>query len=77
MEKGDTLISTTIELKREFDDHHQSYFKLIIGTDPDSRVILTDSSLESLLDDLPNVLSTVINSQVLIEAFSTKEEIVS
>ncbi len=77
MANENTLVRTTIELKRDFDEQHQSYFKLIIGTDPDTRVIITDSNLESLLTDLPNVLSTVINSQVIIETFSTKEVMIS
>lgn len=77
MEKETVLVSTSIELKREVDDQQNSIFTLIIGTDPVTRVVLTDSNIEALLQDLPNVLLTVINSQVLIETFSNKEENVS
>ncbi|RMI03355.1 MAG: hypothetical protein D6681_10095 [Calditrichaeota bacterium] len=71
----DSLLETRIELQRVYDEsQHKTYFKLIIGADPDTRVIITDQNIETLLQDLPNVLSTVIHSQVLMETLQTKEE---
>lgn len=69
-----SLLNTSIELKREFGDDQTVYYKLILGTDDETRVVITDQHIENLLTDLPNFLSTVIQSQVLIENISAKEE---
>lgn len=74
MAKEANLLKTHVELKREYDEDQICYYKLIIGTDPETRVVITDSNLEHLLNDLPNFLSTVIHSQVLIENTPSKEE---
>ncbi len=74
MAKEVSLLKTHIELKREYVDNQVFYYKLIIGTDPKTRVVITDSDLEHLLNDLPNFLSTVIHSQILIENIPSKEE---
>ncbi len=65
MKNDSTLLMSSVELQRETDDNDEAYFKLVIGTDPETRVTITDRDLETLLNDLPNCLSTVINSQVL------------
>ena len=65
MKNDSTLLKTSVELQRETDANDEAYFKLVIGTDPETRVTITDRDLETLLNDLPNCLSTVINSQVL------------
>ncbi|NIU00647.1 MAG: hypothetical protein GWN01_06825 [Nitrosopumilaceae archaeon] len=74
MHSESSLLNTSIELKKEHLPHQNIYYKLIIGTDPETRVVLTDEHLETLLNDLPQVLSTVIHSQVLMETPQTKEE---
>ncbi|RMF58809.1 MAG: hypothetical protein D6748_07790 [Calditrichaeota bacterium] len=76
MKKG-LLLKTSVALYKEYDSNQNVYFKLIIGTDPETRVIITDSKLDLLLSDLPNVLATVINSHVIIETEETMEEKVS
>lgn len=62
------LLKTSVELRREYDEQRRCYYKLIIGTDPETRVVVSDDNVQSLLEDLPNLLSTVIQSQVLIES---------
>ena len=74
MGKGSSLLNTHIELKREFDDNQACFYKLIIGTDSDSQVVITDSDLARLLSDLPNFLSTVIHSKMLIENTPNQEK---
>ena len=74
MQKVTKLISTEIELFREINENNQTFYKLVIGTDPQTRLVMTHTDLENLLGDLPNLLSTVIHSQVLIENLSPQEE---
>lgn len=74
MKRESSLLKTQIELKREISENNVCYFKLIIGSDEDSRIVITDPALQNLINELPHYLSTVIHSQVLIDNFTTKED---
>lgn len=77
-----SLLKTSVELTREFGEgqidgngagnSEHFYYRLSIGTDPHTRVTITDEDPEALLNDLPNILSTVIQSQVLMETIHNK-----
>ena len=77
MAKDASLLRTSIELRREYRGNHTCYYKLIIGTDPATRLVITDQNLKNLLKDLPVFLSTVIQSQVLIEQPANKGELIA
>lgn len=62
------LVSSSIALSKEQTDEGQICYKLIIGTDPATNVVIVDDQLDAILQDLPKILSTVIQSQVLIES---------
>lgn len=65
---ANTLLHTDVALVRRFTAEGTCYFELTIGTDPETSFSVSDVNLQSLLEDLPNILSTVIQSQVLIES---------
>ncbi|NOX36669.1 MAG: hypothetical protein GXO78_03950 [Calditrichaeota bacterium] len=67
MIREESLLQTKIEMLRVKRDDKEWYYKLIIGTDPETSIIITDPDFHALLSDLPSILSTVIQSQVLIE----------
>ncbi len=67
MIQEESLLQTKIEMLRVKREDQTWYYKLIIGTDPDTSIIITDTDFKALLSDLPNILSTVIQSQVLVE----------
>ncbi len=67
MVQKETILQTKIEMLRVKRDGKEWYYKLIIGTDPETSIIITDPDFNNLLSDLPSILSTVIQSQVLME----------
>ncbi|MGH1366545.1 MAG: hypothetical protein ACRBF0_23490 [Calditrichia bacterium] len=68
LQEASNLLNTSVKLNRLFTSEGNCYYELSIGTDPETSFNVSDISLEALLAELPNILSTVIQSQVLIES---------
>ncbi len=69
------LLETTVMLTEVREKNHQTYYKLTIGTDPVTRLVITEDNIEALLQDLPKIFSTIISTHVLVEKSQIKEEI--
>jgi len=69
------LLNTTVSLEEVREENNQIYYKLIIGTDPVTRLVITEDNIEALLKDLPRIFSTIIHTHVLIEKSQIKEEV--
>lgn len=67
MTRDVSLLKTSIELTRERQSNNGCYYKLVIGANPSTRVVITNQSLKSLLKDLPDFLSTIVHSQIQID----------
>lgn len=74
MFKDNKILDTSIELKQACSENGSAYYSLSIGSDPESRVIISEDNLDNLLNALPSFLNTVIQSQVTVETNSAKGE---
>jgi len=53
--------------QREYRSENNHGDRFFIGSNPTTRFIINDSSKENLLKDLPEILSTAINPQILLD----------
>ncbi|MCB0263606.1 MAG: hypothetical protein KDE52_08830 [Calditrichaeota bacterium] len=61
------MLQTSIGLKREFTTDGDAYFVLEIGMDPETRVSIVEPDMNTLLTNLPEYLTTIIQTQILID----------
>ena len=61
------MLRTSIGLKREFTTDGDAYFVLEIGMDPETRVSIVEPDMNTLLTNLPEYLTTIIQTQILID----------
>lgn len=54
MFKDNTILDTSIELKQTCSDSGSAYYSLSIGSDPESRVVISEENLDNLLNVLPS-----------------------
>lgn len=71
------LLETTVFLVKDMDENNRPYYQLTIGTDPDTRIIITDQEVENLLNDLPKFFYNIIHTHVLIEKPQMHQEEIS
>lgn len=74
MFKDNKMLNTSIELKQTYGENDSSYYSLSIGSDPETRMVISEENLDNLLSALPSFLNTVIQSQVTVETNSAKGE---
>ena len=74
MFKDNKILDTSIELKQAGGENGSAYYSLSIGSDPETRMVISEENLDNLLSVLPSFLNTVIQSQVTVETNSAKGE---
>ena len=67
MEQGNKLLQATLELQKVVRADSSWYYKLVIQGNDDVQITLTETDLKALLQEVPNFLEAVIETQVLIE----------
>ncbi len=72
MDKGMTLLEANMILEKVTREDGSWYYRLTIAGKDDIHVTLTDMELQSLLQQVPDFLEAVIETQVLIEKPKTR-----
>ena len=67
MTRDVSLLKTSIELIRERRRDNGCHYKLVLGGNPSTSVVITNSNLKNLLKDLPVFLSNIVHSQIQLD----------